>query len=177
MMEFGKWGHATPNQDSPSLSHVLESLPTSVVDRVRDRLPESVDTKEEALALRWALDYHIPFYLHEESGHPWILVPYERLVSSGKEEVERIFEFLGERPPTEAFARLERSSSSSTETTNPRNHHQQLSKWRRRLEEDQVRSILRISDAFGLEFYDRAVEPDYERMSKLQHESAPKISC
>lgn len=175
MKEFGKWSHATPDPNSPSQEDVLASLPPYIVDSVRDRLPKSIETKEEVLALRWALDYHIPFYTHREFGYPWILVPYERLVAARKEEVARIFEFLGERPPAEAYARLERSSNSSTGTTNPKDQWQQLSKWKRRLNEDEIRSILRISDAFDLDFYSRAVEPDYSRMSTLQNESAPKM--
>jgi hypothetical protein len=168
MCEFRRWSHATPDRSFPSLDHVLEGVPSHVVDQVQDRLPESIDTKEEALALRWALDYHIPFYLNREYGYPWILVPYERLVASGETEVKRVFNFLEECPPPEALNRLGRSSNSATESTIPKDVRRQLAKWKRRLEETQIDSILRIAHSFGLDFYGRALEPNYEEMSAFQ---------
>jgi hypothetical protein len=44
----------------------------------------------------------------------------------------------------------------------------QLSKWRDRLSDRQIDRILEIANAFGLDFYTDELEPDYERLSKLQ---------
>jgi hypothetical protein len=99
MVEFQRWSHATPNPDSPSISDILQNIPKGEVARdIESRVPNSIETKEEAMALRWALDYHIPLSIVRENDYPWILVPYERLVTSGEAEVRRIFEFIGEPP-------------------------------------------------------------------------------
>ncbi|MCS4122723.1 hypothetical protein [Salinibacter ruber] len=83
MQRYGNWAYATLTPDAPSFSHIEKALPDVLVNDIRSRLPNLPTSKEEMLALRWALDYYIPFFVHRDAGHPWILVPYERLVASG----------------------------------------------------------------------------------------------
>jgi hypothetical protein len=45
----------------------------------------------------------------------------------------------------------------------------QLSKWRRRLSEEQIDAVLSVVDQVGLTaFYTRALEPQYEKLNDYQ---------
>jgi len=126
------------------------------------------------LALRWALDHYIPFFVHEKVEYPWTLVPYERLVADGKAELERMFARIGAEVPPEAVERLSVASRSAQRTgVYADDVEKQLSKWRRRLEPSQVDRILQIAHAFDLDFYDDALEPDYARLTDFQRPEAP----
>lgn len=169
MQKYGAWYYATPTGAAPSLNHIEEGLPDSLVQKVRERLPGQPTTKEEMLALRWTLDHYIPFSVHEEAGYPWTLVPYERLVTTGREELERVFGRIGAKVPSEAAERLSVASRSAQRTgVYTDDVKKQLSKWRRRLDPEQVERILQIARAFGLDFYSDALEPDYEKLMGFQ---------
>jgi len=169
MQKYGAWYYATPTGSSPGLKHIEEGLPDSLVHEVRERLPRRPTSNEEMLALRWALDHYIPFFVHEEAGHPWTLVPYERLVAAGPEELARMFSRLDAEMPPEAADRLSVPSRSAQRTgVYADDVKKQLSKWRRALDPDQVDRILQIAESFDLDFYDDTLEPDYARLMEFQ---------
>lgn len=168
MQRYGNWAYATPTPDAPSFSHIEEGLPDDIVDDIRSRLPHLPTSKEEMLALRWALDYYIPFFVHRDAGYSWTLVPYERLVASGPEELRRLFRRLGTAVPDRAVAQLRTPSSSARSDVSPENATRQLTKWKRRLRPDQAEATLRIAEAFDLDFYGDEPEPDYQRLMQFQ---------
>ena len=47
------------------------------------------------LATIWCLDHYIPLLFHAEDDCPWTLVPYERLVAFGEEELQRLMDAIG----------------------------------------------------------------------------------
>lgn len=174
MQKYGAWYYATPTGVSPSLEHVEEGLSDSLVQEVRERLPRRPRSNEEMLALRWALDHYIPFFVHAEAGYPWTLVPYERLVTKGRSELERLFASIGAEVPPEAEERLSETSRSAQRTgVYAADVKKQLSKWRRQLEAGQIDRILEIAHAFGLDFYDGSLEPNYSRLMEFQRPQAP----
>jgi hypothetical protein len=165
MQKYGAWYYARPVGGSPDLAHIEKALPDALMQEVRKRVPGRLTSNEEMLALRWALDHYIPFFVHEEAGYPWTLVPYERLVSNGQEELERIFASIGSEVPPAAAERLSVASRSAQRTgVHAEDAQKQLSKWRRQLESKQVDRVLQIAHAFGLDFYSDALEPDYETL-------------
>ena len=177
MKKYGAWYYATPTGEPVRLEHLLEGLPTAIEQDIRSRVQKPPETKEEMLALRWAIDHYLPFYVHEKSGYPWTLVPYERLVGSGREELDRIFTAFGEEVPHEAWKHLNVPSRSARRTgTYTAKAWEQLSKWKERLTPSEVDSILRIAHAFDLDFYDDTVEPDYQRLLRFQRPDAEERS-
>jgi hypothetical protein len=116
MQKYGAWYYAKQRGEDPGLESIEEGLSVPLVQEVRDRLPGRPTSNEEMLALRWALDHYIPFFLHEEAGYPWTLVPYERLVATGQEELERMFERIGAEVPAEAAEGLSVASRSAQRT-------------------------------------------------------------
>lgn len=169
MQKYGAWYYATPTGRPPGLEYIEEGLPSSLAQEVRERLPGRPTSNEEMLALRWALDHYIPFFVHEEAGYPWTLVPYERLVTAGREELERTFRGIGAEVPLEAAERLSVASRSAQRTgVYADDVKKQLSKWRHQLTTEQVDRILQIAHAFGLDFYDDTLEPNYEGLLQFQ---------
>jgi len=61
-------------------------------------------TEEEYWALSWAIDNYIP--LTSSSTKSWILISYERLITHGQQELERIFTELHLSGIEEAVSRL-----------------------------------------------------------------------
>ena len=177
MKKYGAWYYATPTGEAGELEHLLENLPGSIADDIRSRVEKPPESKEEMLALRWSIDHYLPFFVHEDAGYPWTLVPYERLVASGPEELGRIFATFEEDVPAEAWEHLNVPSRSARRTgVYAQNARKQLAKWRERLAPDEVDDILRIAHAFDLDFYDESLEPDYQKLMRFQRSDAEETT-
>lgn len=100
--------------------------------------------------------------------HPWILVPYERLVRHGSQELQRITQALGLEMTTEMKESLPEPSSSVKDTL-PDDRDRQLSKWERRLSSQQIDDILSVADSMGLSvIWTSDLEPNYDRLNDMQ---------
>lgn len=123
---------------------------------------ESLETQEEARAARWCMHYYPPLSLPKP--HPWLLVPYERLVRQGERELERIFDALDIEMPEDAVKRLKVPSATTKKWSNVLTGKDPLSGWKESLTTEQIKRILRVVSTFGLDFYDEGLEPDYSRL-------------
>jgi hypothetical protein len=131
-----------------------------------------LSTRVGVLATHWCLDHYIPLIQHANGTYPWILAPYERLLTRGRRELVRITDALDvER--TESMAKQLREPSSSVEDPVRPDVERQLSKWRRHLSDEQIERILEVVDTVGLSsLYTGALEPDYDRLNSYQQPSA-----
>jgi hypothetical protein len=169
MLRHGAWDegdlHGQDRED-----HALHAgdLPTSLQDTFAPIL-DRIDTQVEALATMWCLDHFVPLVHHHADGsYPWVLVPYERMVTRGREELRRIAGALGVDVTPEMRDQLDEPSKSVKDRLH-REAEQQLSKWRRRFSERQVDDVLRIVNDVGLsDIYTRELEPDYDRLNEMQ---------
>lgn len=159
--------------EAEGLVHDLEArealgeIPDHVYQRHEDTLA-SLKTRLEVMTAVWCLDYYMPLLEHGNGDVPWTLLPYERLVTRGKEELERVLSSFGASLSESLIAQLRTPSySAKGDVQAP---EQQLSKWRRRLSEEQIDIVLEIVDRMGLSrYYDRAIEPDYEALQRTLH--------
>jgi hypothetical protein len=71
-----------------------------------------------------------------------------------------------------AYNRLATASGSASGDLQVRNTYRQLSKWTRKLDANQTEAILQIVEAFDLDFYTEAVEPDYQQLLRYQSEAS-----
>jgi hypothetical protein len=127
-----------------------------------------IETKVEVLATMWCLDHYVPLVHHASGMYPWVLVPYERMVTRGHEELRRITGALSVEMTTEMRNQLGEPSNSVKDQLHE-DAQQQLSKWRRRLSDHQINAILRIVDEVGLsELYSDDLEPTYDRLNEMQ---------
>jgi hypothetical protein len=168
-LEHGGW-------DPDQLAHDINSekalgqVPDSVRNRFADALGR-VSTRVEMMAVRWCLDYFIPLIEYADRGHPWVLVPYERLVLNGERELRRILSTLNAGMKDANRHRLTVASTYASSDLKKDDKKQQLGKWKSRLSEHQIKQILEIVSGFGLDFYTRDLEPDYSRLNSLQNEN------
>lgn len=174
MLHQGAWKESRLRGHGPSRAEQAlhgGTLPDTLRDPFEPIL-DRITTQVEVLAVHWCLDHYVPLLHHAENGYPWALVPYERLVARGVEELRRITDALGVDLTAEMQDRLREPSTSVVDRVYQRPEHQ-LTKWRRRLSEQQVEDILRIVDEVGLsQLYTDAIEPDYDRLNDCQKRSA-----
>ncbi|MCS4188215.1 hypothetical protein GGP48_002929 [Salinibacter ruber] len=168
MLQHGAWDegglHGRDRED-----HALhaESLPASLRN-VFDPILDRVQTRVQALATMWCLDHYVPLLHHSSGTYPWGLVPYERLLTHGQDELRRVTDSLDVPMTSEMRDQFDEPSSSVKDELH-QDTRRQLSKWRRRLSEDQVAEIMEIVDEVGLtRFYTRDLEPNYDELNRMQ---------
>ncbi len=134
-----------------------------------DRIPEirseceHLSKPEELAALAWCLRYHAP--LMSCKPYPFILVSYEKLVRNGQQELEKIFQALSIPLDKKAIAQLSIPSDTVTKSSQVISGKDPLAGWTNRLTEQQVDNILAVLQIFGMDFYNKELEPDYEKLS------------
>lgn len=123
---------------------------------------EKINSDVEILALSWCIDNYIP--LSSKYNELWYLVSYESLVVNGVKEVKKIFKALDLNEYESAIKRLKVSSFTSEVWSVDHSKvsiNERLSNWKGKLTFDQTRKILNVVNAFGLDFYNNDLEPDY----------------
>jgi len=143
----------------------------SLRDQVRRRFEgavASVDHRYETLAHLWALDYHVAFFDSESQTHPWILVPYERLLTRGRNELHRIANAMDVELTDNVLQHVDVASSSASDDLRTRDGEEQLSKWKAHLDDEQIERILSIVRTYGVDMYTKEPEPDYHRLNVFQ---------
>ena len=133
----------------------------------------SVQTREEALAVDWCIDYAVP--LAAEKPHPWILVTYEKLVREGEKELQRLFNAIEVDMSSEAVKHLSIPSETSISSSAISRGVDPLAGWTTYLTNEQVNRVLNIVSQFGLHFYDRKLEPDYDALYNFDPNSVRVI--
>lgn len=146
---------------SPTTSPVVDHRFLVAYPWLSDILTD-IQTWEEALTATWCMDYLVP--LSTPKPHPWVLVTYEKLVRHGEEEIQRIFNALEIKVPQSAVKHLRIPSKSVREHSSILIGEDLLAGWTNRLSKEQVKRILHLVSAFGLDFYGEGLEPDYERV-------------
>jgi hypothetical protein len=121
------------------------------------KLWEDIESREEVLAFIWAIETKIP--LSHAVDHDWHLIFYEDLVRNGRNEVDRMFDALGEPVPDAAYSRLHVPSSTTAQDSNVAAGKDPLRTWRSRLDANQVDRILHVTHRAGLDFYTDALTP------------------
>ena len=147
----GSWG----NFVKPEAPKFLADYPAfeGLIDRVK--------TQEQYMAINWAIDNYVP--LASTTPQPWQLLVYEKLVSDFDEEVVKIFDEWKMEVPPQVTSLFNKPSS-----VTHRSGISGLSGWKKYLDKKQVRQILDITTAFGLDFYNDDVIPNYDRLYSPQ---------
>ncbi len=124
---------------------------------------KGLEYKEEILAAVWSLDTYIP--LTSKYAKNWYIVPYEKLVAEGVDELQRLYDFVGEPVPNNAVKHLTIPSKvTQGDVQKVVKKDYQLRKWKENLKSDQIERIMKVAADFGLDFYTDSVEPDYKKL-------------
>jgi hypothetical protein len=136
MLHHGGWtGDAKRDLGAREFVETGDGLAPSLRDPFEPIL-ERIETRTEALATLWCIDHYVPLVHHAGGSYPWMLVPYERLVARGREELHRVAEILDIETTHEMEAMFDEPSSSVRDELHE-SAERQLSKWRRRLSGEQ----------------------------------------
>jgi len=126
---------------------------------------ESISEPEELLAFEWALQAHIP--LSTPRPHPWHFTTYEWMVERGREEVDRLFAYLGEPVPEAAYSQLRVASATTASESNVSQGRNPLEGWRRTLTEVQISRILSVTHRMGADYYGEDLVPNSEALARM----------
>jgi len=124
---------------------------------------ETIDTQEEILAAIWSMDNYVPLSYISKHPDAWYTVVYEKLITDFEDEIRRIFSYINEEVPEKVYVKFRRPSK----TTHDKSYlgtPKQLSKWKNKLSERQIKNILEVVHWFGLDFYTEYPEPDYDAL-------------
>jgi hypothetical protein len=158
------WSRTQPPDQDNLQSAFNGWIPDDVFERFEPVLASARSTVEQ-LAVGWCLDTY--FALCERGGFPGLITTYERLLTQETHELSRIFDWLGEPLPKGVSQTFDKASQSASDDLMTEDTYNQLSKWKKKLSTEQIEEILDIVEAFGLDFYTDALEPDYARIEGL----------
>jgi hypothetical protein len=158
-----------------SMKKYMKKLPPRVPVRrqrfVDENLPhlasyvKELKTIDEILAARWCTDYYVP--LKSSKRNSWIEVLYEKLVLSGPEELNRIYNKLNLSGLDAAVDRLTRRSLTTRSWSADHDYSsakERLSNWKRSIDQQQLKRIFSVLEAFGISGYSDEVVPDSENI-------------
>lgn len=146
-------GYGWDDVEQPGAPEFLRAFPA-----FREVLA-STASREEYLAAGWALDL-LPCFL-EPPPHPWILVTYEELQLEPEATLSRIARRWQVDIDLEHARRLLSKASSVVSTGGISG----MAGWQERLSSEQIDAVLKVAHAFGLDFYDQGVTPDFDALS------------
>jgi hypothetical protein len=152
----------------PNIKNIIEEankidgLDQKIINKLKN-----LETPEERLAATWCLDTYLPLYT--SASHPWMTIIYERCFQKGQQDIISIFNAIGQKRIPRAVLRNMKMPSRMTNKSEGKtiqSGEKQLAKWRQSLTEHQITRILRVVSDFGLDFYTKDAEPNYELLNK-----------
>jgi hypothetical protein len=96
--------------------------------------------------------------LVEETPHPWSIIAYEELLLRPEEALMAVFQAWGLDVDINAVVSQLKVPSSTVYESGISG----LSGWRKQLTDRQVSRIINTIERFGVRFYSRDVEPNYD---------------
>lgn len=117
---------------------------------------EEISTIEEILAFEWAIQQYVPLNTKEPN---WLFVSYEKLVMDGKNELERIFNYIDKPIPKKAFDQLHIASAMASKDPSFQKKNP-LASWQSNLTKTQISNILKVTQGIGINMYSENLEPD-----------------
>ncbi len=123
-----------------------------------------VRTPEERFAAEWAMTAVYPVH-HPYNDKKWITISYEQLYLNIEEEISKLFARLELELPQDVLSIVRKPShTTNAYALDKIKKGSQVDSWRKHLTNDQIKNILRITNAFGVDFYDESSEPDYAKI-------------
>lgn len=128
---------------------------------------KTVKTPIGKLAAWWAMDNVLPLK-HPENNKKWITVTYEELISRPETSFKHLYDRLDLPMPTNLISNLNRPSSTTKPGAMVLEGGNQLEGWKNKLTRLEIKEILDIVHAFGIDIYNDNLEPDYSKIPKWQ---------
>jgi hypothetical protein len=164
------WHGTSPPTQETLEKRFLGTLPEHIIAQFGDVLQQT-DSIASYLAAIWSLDTHLA--LQGPIRRPWLVTTYESLIEHPLEEMERLLQQMGEPMPSAMKDRFHMASNTASADLALNDSQAQLSKWRSRLTQEQIESILRVVEEFGLDFYSRDLRPNLELLQNVAGCSQP----
>jgi hypothetical protein len=123
-------------------------------DLIQDFIAPHIDfikrakTDEEKHAMIWSVSNLVP--LRQFATGDLKIVRYENLCRQPETELSSIFEFLGVKYDIPSTARLNQPSQTARQTSAVVTGADRVTSWKKKLSTQQIDSILRVVQAFGL---------------------------
>lgn len=146
------------------LQETLGQFPDEIENMFGSVLAQ-IDSPAGVLAAVWCIDTYMT--LHQSVYRPWVVTTYEDLLERRTTEAHRILDSLGEPLPKQLDAQLNEPSHSASDDLTVDDIEKQLRKWQKRLDADQIDTVLSLVDAFGLTIYTEEPRPNHQRLRQI----------
>lgn len=149
--------HGAWNKKKSSRNHHIASK-YSLNDQYREKLSE-FSSLEENLVATWCLTNQIPLK-HPLNNRAWLTIYYEDLVIDPINQIERIFNEWNLPLPGNIDSVINQKSI-TTKPGSPVKGIDQLSYWKKKLNENQINSMLKVLKLFDMHhFYENSIYPN-----------------
>lgn len=132
-------------------------------------LLKEIHSPEGILAALWSINIKAIHQPHDHNKQ-WLTIAYEKLYLNAEEEITRLFSWLGHPVPPAVWNNFMRPSISTSDSSfkliQNRNPAKHLSRWMEDLNKDQIKNIMDVVAAFGINIYTAdSLEPDYNKLT------------
>lgn len=132
---------------------------------------DSIQTPEESLAARWALNHKL-LLDHSQNNINWLTLTYEKLCVAPETELKRLFDYI-DRPfpenPEEILYTPSATTSHNSSSSRDIKNKNQIYSWKQKLSQEQIDNILNIVRRFDINAYSDDPEPDYDIVYNKKH--------
>ncbi len=146
---------------TPSRTILLANSYFDEHPEIRERCSQ-LRSPEEINALAWCLRYHAPLCIAKP--YPYVLICYEKLVRDGVREIEKLFKVWKLEMTEDITRQLKKASDTVTHSSQIVSGKDPLAGWKTKLSSEQVSDILAVLAIFGMDFYGKELEPDYNKL-------------
>jgi hypothetical protein len=126
---------------------------------------KDIKTRNGKLAAWWAMDNVLPL-THPENNKKWITITYEELISQPEQSFKHLYDRLDLPIPNHLITNLNRPSSTTKPGAMVLNGGNQLEGWKNKLTKSEIKEILDIVHAFGIDLYTDNIVPAYDKIPK-----------
>lgn len=155
------------------LEDTFGAFPAEIEQRFGHVL-SNLKTPAEVRAGVWAIDTYMT--LRQPVYRPWIVTTYEDLLERKEVEVRRVFGELGEPVPEGVHKQFNQPSHSAAADLTVSETETQLTKWKDRLNDTQVDTILEVVEAFGLDIYTDDPRPHHDCFRQILDQESETLA-
>jgi hypothetical protein len=118
-----------------------------------------LESKEEKIAFIWCVQNIIPLESNKYKEKR-LTIFYEDLILKPEEEITRIFTFIGKKTPTNIYDNFNTPSFTTVSGSEILKGGNQLSGWKKSLNEKQIDDIINVLKMFKIDLYNEDLTPN-----------------
>jgi len=151
-LDYGAW-------DYEYTGFKIPDCPYNTIYKEHTEFLSTLHSKAEGLVASWCITNRIPLN-NNRNNIDWITIYYEDLIMNPEKEMERLFNRWDIDMPGNVVVAMRHPSTTTKDATFEKSIEQQLSKWMKVYDTEQIIKLQRILDYFEVKVYNgKSVSP------------------